>query len=282
MRDSMRKINIVTDSTSDLSDELLKKFDIKVWPLYINFGEESFRDKVDIGAELLYKKVEEYGELPKTAALSPLKFHELFSEYSKDEDVIYMGIGSQLSVNFNNARLAAEEFDNVYLADSNNLSTGIGLQLLKMAKYRDEGLTAQEIVEKIKEVTPKVSTRFAINTLEYLHKGGRCSSTSKFFGTALNMKPIIKVIDGKMLAAKKPIGFKKALNAMVSEALADKDNIDLDYIMITHSLADKDAIYLKKKLESNGFTNIYITKASGVISTHCGPRTIGILYILKN
>lgn len=278
----MRKINIITDSTSDLSEELLNKYDIKVWPLYVNFGEESFRDKMDIDAKSLYEKVEEYGELPKTAAISPGIFYKIFSEYSKDEDIIYMGIGGKLSASLNNAVLAAKEFDNVYPVDSNNLSTGIGLQLLKMAKFRDQGMSAKEIVEKIKTISPNVSTRFAINTLEYLHKGGRCSATTKFFGTALNIKPIIKVIDGTMDATKKPIGFKKALNVMLNEAIADKERIDKDYIMITHSLADKDAIYLKDNLQANGFENIYINKASAVISTHCGPRTIGILYILNN
>src|SRR5690554_6130095 len=184
----MRKINIATDSTSDLSNELLEKFDIAVWPLYINFGEETFRDKIDIDADLLYKKVKEHGELPKTAAISPAEFYQYFSAYSKDEDIIYMGIGEGFSATFNNARLAAEEFDNVYIIDSNNLSTGIGLQLLKIAKFREAGLTAAEIVEKMKQVTPNVSTRFAINTLEYLHKGGRCSSTTRIIGSTLKIK----------------------------------------------------------------------------------------------
>jgi len=277
----MRKINLVTDSTSDLSPELLAQYHIIVWPLYVNFGEESFRDIIDIDTDTLYQKVEEYKELPKTAALSPGQFYEKFKQFSPDEDVIFMGIGSKFSISYQNACTAAEEFDNIYVVDSNNLSSGIGLQLLKMAKFRDQGMSAKEIVEEIKKVTPLVSTRFAINTLEYLHKGGRCSGTARFIGTALNIKPIIKVVDGGMVVSKKPMGYKKALNIMLSEVDDNLDNIDKDFIMVTHSKADEDAKFLVSELQKRGFPNVCETKASCVISTHCGPRTIGILFILK-
>lgn len=278
----MRKINLITDSTSDLSPELLKKHNITVWPLYVNFGENSYRDMIDIDTDTLYQKVEEYGMLPKTAALSPGQFYEKFEKFNPDEDYIYIGIGSKFSVNYNNALSAASEFDNVYVVDSQNLSSGIGLQLLKMAKLRDQGLTVQEIIEEMNKITPNVSTRFAINTLEYLHKGGRCSGTARFFGTALSIKPIIKVVDGAMIVSKKPIGFKRALNTMLQEVDANIDNIDRDAIMVTHSKADDDAKYLISELKKRGFENIHETKASCVISTHCGPRTIGILFILNN
>lgn len=277
----MRKVNLITDSTCDLSPELLEKHNIIVWPLIVNFGEHSYRDHIDINLETLYQKVAEYGMLPKTAAQSPGFFYEKFKEFSPDEDVIYMGIGSKLSINYQNAKVAAAEFDNVYIADSNNLSTGIGLQLLKMAKFRDQGMSAPEIVAEIEKVTPLVSTRFAINTLEYLHKGGRCSGTTRFFGTALNIKPIIKVVDGSMIVSKRPMGFKRAINIMLSDVDENIDNIDRDYIMVTHSMADDDAKFIISELKKRGFENVHETKASAVISTHCGPRTIGILFILK-
>lgn len=279
----MRKINIITDCTSDLSPELLAQNHIEVVPLLVTFGEKSYRDGIDLTTQELYQKVEQYKALPKSAAIPPAQYHEIFSKYSVDEDVIFMGIGAGFSGNFQNAVIAAQDFDNVYVVDSGNLSSGIGLLLLKICKFRDEGLSTAEIIKKVDELRPKVRTQFAINTLDYLHMGGRCSGTTKIFGTLLKIKPIIKVVDGKMIVAKKPHGkYERALEALLDYVKADLDNLDPDNIFITHSLADEDAKYLmgelKKMVKVN---NIYETKASGVISTHCGPRTIGILYIVK-
>jgi DegV family protein with EDD domain len=277
----MRKVNIITDSSNDLSKIQLIENEIVVLPFYVNFGEKSFRDGIDIDVETLYKLVNEHHALPKTSAVSPAQFNEEFAKYSKDEDVIYIGLGSGFSATCNNAFLASQEYDNVYVIDSQNLSTGIGVQLIMAAKYRNEGLDAKAIVEKVKVIQPLIKTQFAINTLEYLHMGGRCSSTSKFFGTLLNIKPIIRVIDGKMEATKQPIGFTKALKALLSYLDGDLPNVNQDIIFITHSLAEEDAQYLRKKLIKRGFAeeNIIETRAGGTISTHCGPRTIGIIYL---
>ena len=279
----MRKINIITDCTSDLSLDLIKKYDINVLPLYVNFGEESYRDGIDITTEELYKKVDEYKALPKSAALPPAIFHQEFAKYSKDEDIIFIGIGSGFSGTYQNAVLASEDFDNVYVIDSQNLSSGIGLIILKICKFREEGLPTVQIIKNINRIIPNVRTQFAINTLDYLHMGGRCSGTSKIFGTILKIKPIIRVIEGKMEVAKKPLGkFNKALNVLLDYIYNDVNRLDLDYVMVTHSLADEDAKYLISELKQNiKGINIVETKASGVISTHCGPRTIGILYIVN-
>lgn len=279
----MRKINIITDCTSDLSPELLAQNNIKVVPLLVTFGEESYRDGIDLTTQELYQKVEQYKTLPKSAAVPPAQYHEIFSQYPKDEDVIFMGIGAGFSGNYQNALLASQDFDNVYVVDSGNLSSGIGLLLLKICKFRDEGLSTQEIIQKIDEIRPLVRTQFAINTMDYLHMGGRCSGTAKIFGTLLKIKPIIKVVDGKMIVAKKPHGkYERALDALLDYVKDDLDNLDLDNIFVTHSLADDDAKYLLSELKKLvKVKNIYETKASGVISTHCGPRTIGILYIVN-
>lgn len=279
----MREIHIITDCTSDLTPELYQKHQIEVLPLYISFGTESYRDGIDITTEQLYEKVKQYKTLPKSAALPPLAFQEAFEKYPEDEDIIFMGIGSGFSGTYNNAIIAAREFPNVYIIDSKNLSSGIGLQLLKMCELRDQGLQAAEIVEEMKHITPLVRTQFAIDTLEYLHMGGRCSGTSRIFGTLLRIKPIIRVVDGVMEIGKKPHGkFIKALDVLLDYFAADGASIDPSRIMITHSLANEDAIYLTNKLRDEyHFENIIETKASGVISTHCGPRTIGILYMLK-
>ncbi len=279
----MKKIHIVTDCTSDLTKELIEKNQITVVPLYVTFGTESYRDGIDITTEDLYKKVEEYQKLPKTSAIPPAQFIETFAQFSPEDDVIFIGIGSNFSGTYQNAVLASAEFENVYVIDSQNLSSGTGLLLLKIAKLRDEGLEVAQIIEKINEYIPLVRTQFAINTLEYLHMGGRCSGTTKFFGTMLKIKPIIRVINGVMEVTKKPRGkFTAALDAILDYVRDDANNIDLDNVFITHSLAKEDADYLKHELqEIIKPNNLIFSTASGVISTHCGPRTIGILYIVN-
>ena len=277
----MRKINIVTDSSNDLTKAVIEKNQIEVVPFRINFDEESFLDGVEIDVPLLYKLVNQTKSLPKTSAVSPAQFHDMFSKYPKDEDVIYIGLGSGFSGTFNNAVIASKEFSNVYVIDSENLSSGVGIQIIMAAKFREQGLSATEIVSKINELKSGIKTQFAINTLEYLHMGGRCSSTSRFFGTLLNIKPIIRVIDGKMEATKQPIGFSKALKALLGYVEQDLENVNHDFILITHSQADEDAIYLRNRLIKMGFKNenIIETYAGCTISTHCGPRTIGIIYL---
>lgn len=279
----MKKIHIMTDCTSDLSAALIKENSLIVLPLYINFEDKSYRDGIDITTEEMYQRIEETGKLPKTSALSPGSFIEEFSKIPSEDDIIFMGIGSGFSATYNNARLAAEDFPNAHIVDSQNLSSGIGVMLLKMCALRSQGKETKEIIAEIEKMRPLVRTQFAINTLEYLHMGGRCSGTSRIFGTLLKIKPIIRVIDGAMVVAKKPRGkYKVALDTLLAYVEVDKDNIDLDYVMITHSLASEEAKYLRFKLESMlPIKNLIETKASGVISTHCGPRTIGILYVLK-
>lgn len=281
----MKKIGIITDSTSDLTKEMYQKYEIEVLPLYVILQGKTYADGIDITMEELYTKVDKCGKLPKSSNVSPAKFTELFTQYlEKYESIVYFGIGSDLSATCQNAKLAASEFEEgkVYVGDSKNLSSGIGLLLLKAAKFRDEGYSAKEIYEKVEALVPYVRTQFAINTLKYLHMGGRCSGVSKFFGTALKLKPIIRVIDGKLVVGKKPIGYKKALIALLDYFESDLEKVDLDNVFVTHAVAKSDAEYLEEKLGKMIPSEcIRETNASGVIATHCGPRTIGILYIVK-
>lgn len=282
----MNKVKIITDCTSDLIDDFYEKLNIHNLSLYINIGGKSYRDKLDISPTEMFEKVEEFKELPKTAALTPNDFIEVFSKYIKEGyDCIYIGLGSGFSSTFQSAVIAQDtlEAGTVELVDSENLSSGIGLLLLKAVKFRDEGMSAKEIKEKLDALVPRVRSMFSINTLEYLHKGGRCSGTTRVIGTILKIKPIIRVVDNAMIVAKKPRGkYKSALDAQLDYLYKDKDNIDLDNIFITHCLAkDKDINYLLTEIKRivPEVKNIHITTASSVISTHCGPRTIGILYI---
>jgi DegV family protein with EDD domain len=282
----MKKIKLVTDSTCDLSKELLIQYDIEVIPLYVNFGEESYKDGVDIQVEQMYQLVEEKNQLPKTAAPSPGVFETAFKKYLEmDYDVIYLGIGSKFSASFNSARIAKDLLDSnrIYLIDSLNLSSGSGLLLLKAGDMIQQGDNAKTIVKKVEALVPKVRSQFVINTLEYLYKGGRLNALSAFFGGVLRIKPIIKVRDGLMAVGKKGRGkIHNAIDLMLREMLSEKDNIDEDFMMITHSLADEEADYIREKISGQvSIKNIYETSAGCVISSHCGKKTIGVLYITK-
>ncbi len=279
-------VKIITDSTNDLSKELIDKLGIVVVPLAVNFSDEAYLDGVNLTVEDLYKKVSEKNELPKTSAISVAALIELFEKYvNEGHEIIYMGISKQMSSSYNNACLAAQEVaeDKIFVVDSMNLSTGIGLLLLKACKYRDNGDDAKTISEKLNRDNKLVLSQFAIEKMDYLHKGGRCSSVAKLFGTLLKIKPIIAVRDGKMHVQKKPIGkMQRALDEMIKQILADKDKLDTEHIFITHSLAFDycDYIYQKLKPELPG-VDIITTVAGCVISSHCGKGTIGILYMVK-
>lgn len=282
----MNKVAIITDSTCDLSKEIIESRNIKVLPLYVRFGEDTYRDGVDITTDRLYELVEQKNEIPKTSAVSPGDFIEAFEPLIKDGyDIIYTGIGSSLSGTFQSAHIASLEFpeNRIYLVDSKNLSTGIGLLVLKACDLRDRGLSASDIKDRLLEIVPKVRSQFAIKTLDYLHKGGRASGTAKLLGTMLRIKPIIQVRDGKMDVYTKTMGkMSRALDVMLTDYINLGEQIDLDYVMITHSQAGKHVDYMSEivnqKLKPN---KLFVTEAGCVISSHCGPGTIGILYIVK-
>lgn len=282
----MGNIVIMTDSTNDLNKAEIEKYDIKVIPLYVNFGDISYKDNVDIDTVGLYKKVETEGALPKTAAITIGDFINYFKPYvDNGDDVIYTGISSYMSSTYSNALLAAKELeaeDKIHVVDSQNLSTGIGLILLTGCEARQKGKTIDQVVLEMEAVVPKVRSQFMIDTFEYLHKGGRCSSMAKIFGTMLKIKPIITVRNGKMNVAQKPHGHNKAIQALLDQIIADKDRLAGSTVMVTHSMADEDAVYLENKLKQmNLAQQIMVTKAGCVISSHCGQGTIGILYIIK-
>jgi len=284
----MNKVKIITDSTCDLGRSITEKYDIEVLPLYVNFGEESYKDGVNITTEELYKKVKEKDELPKTSALDIVTLTETFKKWlDLGYDIIFTGISRQMSRTFENAIMAKEELesDRIYIVDSKNLSTGIGLTVLKACDYRDQGLSAKEIVDKMNVITDKVKAQFAIETMEYLHKGGRCSSVAKIFGTMLKIKPIIFVREGKMSVGMKPMGkMRVALDKMIDMFLNDykNGNVDTDKVFITHSIALESEKYIRERLEAEvKDMEIISTVAGCVISSHCGPGTIGILYITK-
>ncbi|SET32325.1 EDD domain protein, DegV family [Natronincola peptidivorans] len=282
----MSEVQIITDSTGDLSSEILIKKNIAVIPLYVVFEENTYRDGVDINPKELFKKVDETKELPKTSAPTPADFHNIFRPYIETEkSIVYIGLSSNLSSTIQNAKIAAAEFpkDRIHIVDSLNLSAGIGLLALQAVDYAAKGLSAKEIAVEIKETIPKMKSWFMIDTMDYLKKGGRCSSIQSFIGNILKIRPLLKVIDGKIILHQKIRGKKeKTLKAFCEEVLCHKDKMNLNRVVVIHALAEEDALYLKNSLQQAlAIKEIVFLEAGCVISSHCGPKTVGIMYALK-
>lgn len=282
------KIKLFVDSTCDLPLEILKEHNVGIIPLYVNFNEEQYLDIFEIDTLKLYQLVDEKKKLPKTAARGVGEFAKEFQKAFDDgyEQVMYLGISSFFSSSVNNAILASKEFNGkVFVHDTYNLSSGEGLLILEAIRMVEEGMDAKDILSSLNEIRNRVRSQFAVESLEYLYRGGRCSQTSYFIGQGFRIKPIIKVVDGKMIVYRKPIGkMVNALNKLLDifKEDFDKDNVELGTVMITHSLADESYKYLYKELSKLiPKENILETKAGCVISSHCGKGTIGILYITK-
>lgn len=282
-------IRIITDSTCDLSKELIEKYNIRVIPLHVSFpGDDTeYLDGVNINSEQLYDLAAKLNVLPKTGAVNVVEFIKVFEEeLAKGNEIFYVGIGSGLSSSYNNACIAREQFPDskIVVLDGQNLSTGTGLIVIKAARLAAEGKSLEEIKEICEKAVPLVSAKFCIDRLDYLYKGGRCSGMAMIAAHALKIHPVAKVINNKLVVYKKPRGkYENAVEVQIDEFMHDLDNIDKSCVFITHSgrmdgiekqIYEKISPYLDKE-------NLFITEAGCTISSHCGPKTIGILYILK-
>jgi DegV family protein with EDD domain len=275
-------LQITTDSCADLSTELLTSTDVRSIPLHVLYNGLDHYDG-DLELEDLFASVDSTGELPKTAAPSVKEFIDFFTT---SDPVIYIGISSQLSATMQNAVLAAKQMnkDNLYLIDSLNLSTGIGLLTLKAVDLMNDGLDADQIVQHIESIRPKVRTSFVIDTMDYLYKGGRCTGLQAIVGSMLKIHPTIHVReDGTLGVLDKMRGNRqKSLDRLLAGFKADLPDIDLRRVFVTHSGCHEDAVYLAENLKNLAdIEEIHITVAGGTISSHCGPNAIGILYIVK-
>ena len=280
----MNRVKIITDSTADLSQDLLERFDIEVLPLYVLVKGQSYLDGIEMTTDQLYKEVERTKTLPKTSAPSTGNFYEAFSKWVQaGYDVLYVGLSSKLSATFQSARLAAEEFEKgqVRVLDSLNLSTGIGLLALEAAEMAQKGLGAEEIYNEVSKLVPKVRVSFIIDTLKYLHMGGRCNAVQLLASNVLKIRPQIIVKDGGMIVGAKFRGKRSScLNQFYKEVVGDGSHINLKRAFVTHSgCSESEYTAYKKGLEDLGISEVHITQAGTVISSHCGPGTIGILYI---
>lgn len=276
-------VDIYTDSTADLSSSLAKKFNIKIIPLYVLIKDKSFKDGVDISNSDLFRSVAETGQLPKTSA-TPVG--DFLNAFDSSESAIFIGISNQLSATVKNAELAVKSLNknDLHIVDSLNLSTGIGMLALHAAELRDKGLTAAEIANEISALVPKVRTSFVIETLEYLYKGGRCSAMENIIGSLLRIRPVITVrSDGTLGVKTKVRGTRmKALDYLLADFRENLPKINLHRVFVTHTGCDADAEFLKAELcKIAPIEEVSITLAGSVIASHCGPDTIGILYMLK-
>ncbi len=281
-----KKIKIISDSTCDLSPELQKQYDIEIVPLTVTLGSQSFADGVNVFPDDLYEYYGRTKKLPKTAAPTPDEFAQHFRRWTDAGfAVICFTISSDFSASFANARIAAEALPDVYVVDSRNLSTGIGLQVLRAAELAVKGAEAADVFAEIEAMRAKVRASFIINTLEFLWKGGRCSGVARLGANMLHLKPGIDVTDGKMIVGKKYRGdLRGCLQKYVEFKLAGRSDLDLHRIFITHSgmTDESDIDFVRKEiLKYQPFEEILVTHAGSTVSTHCGPNTLGILFVVK-
>ena len=276
------KIAISVDSACDIPQELKDKYNIFVIPYYVMLGEKECVDGVDISSKDIFEYVANAGILPKTAALNSERFVEHFTNILKDYDaIIHIGLSWKMTSSGQNSLLASQELDNVYVVDSGSLSSGIGLLALSCAEKIEEGKDIQTILKELEEEKPKVQASFLVDTLKFLYKGGRCSALSSIFASVLKIKPKILVQDGKMGVAKKYMGnINSSLIKYVKETL-ESNNPNKKRAFVTHSSPMEISKEIKQMLLDYGFEEVYDCDASGTICSHCGPNTLGILFMNK-
>lgn len=281
----MPKIRISSDSTCDLSPELVEKYNIEITPLKITLGDTDYTDQIDITPQKIYDYVAETGVLPKTAAVSVGTYTDVFTELKKDcDEVVHFTISSEMSSCYQNAVLAAEEVGGVYVVDSRNLSTGIGHLAIEAAiAAQDETKTGKDVFDHVSSLVDRLDVSFVINSVNYLYKGGRCSGVAAVGANLLKLKPLIEVHDGKMDMAGK---YRGNMKDVVKKYITDRLTVPgakfkRDRIFVTCTCTDYDLPnYAKEIVESLGlFDEVLITIAGSTITSHCGKDTLGILYI---
>lgn len=279
-------VKIISDSTCDLSPELLTRYDIDILPLHILLGDEEFEDGKNITPEQIFQWADANKTTPKTSAPSLAETIELFRPYVEEKrEIVCFSISSSMSTSGNVMRLAAEELEATELVtviDSANLSTGIGLLVIEAAILAGEGKKASEIAAVMEDLKPKVRASFVVDTLTYLYRGGRCNAVAAMAGSVLKLHPKIVVENGAMDASKKYRGrLASVILSYVKDMEVDLKNAKPDRVFITHSGCDSEVVAsVRSYLENLGiFQEILETRAGGVISSHCGPGTLGVLFI---
>ena len=281
-------VKIISDSTCDLSPELLARYEIDILPLHILLGDQEFEDGKNITPDQIYAWSDANKTTPKTSAPAMADAIELFRPYvTAGREIVCFSISSSMSTSGNVMRLAAEELGasgQITVIDSANLSTGIGLLVVEAAIMAKKNRTAYEIVSEIEKLKPNVRASFVVDTLTYLYRGGRCNAVAAMAGGVLKLHPKIVVEDGAMNASKKYRGkIASVILSYVKDMEKDLKNARQERVFITHSGCDREIVEtVRTYLKNLGiFEEILETRAGGVVSSHCGPGTLGVLYISK-
>ena len=281
----MSKIMITCDSTADLTKELYAKYEAAVVPMGVNLGDDFRRDGLNITISDIFDYVAASGQLPKTSAVSVGEYDDVFRPLvEQGYEIVHVNLSSSLSSSHQNARLAAEELGNVYVVDSKNLSTGIGHLVLLGRELAASGMTAAEVAAALEQLREKLDVSFVLQTLEYLHKGGRCSGVAAFGANLMKLRPEIEVVGGKMQVGRKYRGnMEKTVLAYIRGRLEGREDIRLDRIFITHSGCPQEIVEKAEALvrELHPFQEVIVTTAGSTITSHCGPDCLGVLFLKK-
>ena len=280
-----RSVLIASDSTTDLSPELIERYRVKIVPLVVGLGEKQYHDGVDIDPDMIYDHYAKTGQLPKTAAPNLSDYRDFFAANTAGgQEIVFFTISAEMSSSYNNARLAATEFEGVEVVDTRNLSTGGGLLVVAAAEMAEAGKNAAEIAAACREIAPRVDASFVVDDLEFLYKGGRCSALAALGANLLHIKPCISVRDGKMGVGKKYRGkFSAVLEKYIEDRVGDGTGIELDHVFVTHAGCDTAICEacVEKVRALAPFKEIHLTRAGCTVSSHCGAGTLGVLFIRK-
>ncbi len=279
------RVKIISDSTCDLSQDLIQKYDIGIVPLIVTKDNQEYLDGITITPADIFAHVASGGSLCSTAARGVAVYQEEFAKYTKEYDgIIHIDIGSGFSSSYQNACIAAEDFDNVRVIDSQNLSTGHGLVVLKACDLAQTAKDLDELKSQLDDYASRVEASFLLDRLDYMVKGGRCSGAAALGANLLSLKPCIEVKDGKMVVVKKYRGhIEKCMASYVKDRLAGRENLDDERIFITHTDVSKESLEatINGVRQYGNFKNVYETVAGCTVSCHCGPGTMGILFVRK-
>lgn len=279
------KFKILSDSTCDLSPDLVCRYDIGILPLIVVKADQEYLDGQTITPKDIFEHVAAGGSLCSTAARSVAAYQEAFAGYAGAYDgVVHINISSDFSSSYQNACIAAQDFDNVRVVDSRNLSTGQGLVVLKACELAKTAQSLDQLKAELDAFTSRVEASFVLDKLEYMVKGGRCSSAAALGANLLNLKPSIEVRDGKMSVVKKYRGkYDRCLRNYVMDRLGNREDIDRGTLFITHTPVSDECLETVREAvkECGHFDNIYETEAGCTVSCHCGPGTLGVLFVRK-
>lgn len=283
----MGNIKLVTDSNSDLTDDIIKSYNIAMVPQYISLNGISIRDRTDITSEELNKKISSMDKLPKTSAPNPSDFYYIFkSALEGGQDVLCICTSSDMSTTYQNAVLAAQEFpaSRIEVMDSRNISMGLGMIVLNAIDLIEQGFSnIHEIAEKLKKMVDKIKFVIALDTLEYIRKGGRCTALESFVGNILKIHPVLSLTNGKLIVSEKIRGSReRVLKELLKMVAMDKEKINLKRMVIAHFMSQKDVQDLKNRVEKIfNPEQIIVAEAGCSVSSHSGPNAIGIIYLIK-